>query len=333
MEKKLFGSIGARDVFLYSLESDTAKLKISSYGATIVSFQPFGVDIIGGYDSLEDYLLDDSNQGATVGRVANRIKNAEFTMDGAVFMLPQNNNGHCLHGGEGFHRRVWSEDDFSENSVTLSYYSEDGEEGFPSGLLSKVKFTLEGSTLILEYEATPYGKTPIALTNHSYFNLDGFGGTVLSHRARFYADSYTEVDSELIPTGRRPSVLGSVFDFHEFHTIGERVGKDFEGYDHNLVLSPTRYEKFHGKRVGLGAIVENDSLCLEFFTDQPGVQFYIANFLDGNPDFAGGIPRVKHGGFCLEAQTEPNCINHGEAFYDAGEKYMQTTVYRISRKI
>ena len=248
-------------------------------------------------------------------------------------MLPQNNNGHCLHGGEGFNRRVWKEEAFSDNSLTLSYYSEDGEEGFPSGLLTTVKFTLENSTLILEYEATPYGKTPIALTNHSYFNLDGFGGTILKHRAKFYASNYTAVNEWLIPTGVRPPVENSVFDFRDFHEIGERVGEDFEGYDHNLVLSPTTYESFLGKRVGLGAVVENNELRLEFFTDQPGVQFYIANFLGGKPDFAGGIQRIKHGGFCLEAQTEPNCIKHGEAFYDAGEKYMQTTVYRISKKI
>ncbi len=333
MKKILFGETNGRDVYLYTLTNEHAEVSVSSYGATVVSFKPFGVDIIGGYDSLEDYIADTSNQGATVGRVANRIEGAEFTMDGAVYMLPANNNGNCLHSGCGFHRRVWEVEEVSENSILLSYYSEDGEEGFPSGLMTRVRFTLIDTALVIEYEAVPDGKTPIALTNHSYFNLDGFGGTVLEHTAKIYADKYTEVNERLIPTGSRPSVGGTVFDFTEPHRIGERVGGGFEGYDHNFILSPTVCTEFLGKQVGLGAEVENEAFKLSFYTDQPGVQFYIANFLGGEPDFRGGIKRIKHGGFCLEAQTEPNCIKHGEGFYEAGEKYTQTTVYKVSRKI
>ena len=333
MEKRLFGRIGNRDVYLYKLKNELAEVSIMSYGATVVSFKPFGVDIVGGYDSLEDYIADTSNQGATVGRVANRIEGAEFTMDGAVYMLPANNNGNCLHGGCGFHRRIWEVEEVCDDSILLSYYSEDGEEGFPSGLMTHVRMTLTGAALVIEYEAIPEGKTPIALTNHSYFNLDGFGGRVLEHTARIYAKEYTEVDERLIPTGKRPSVVGTVFDFTEPHKIGERVNGAFEGYDHNFVLSPEVYGEFLGKRVGLCAEVENEALKLSVYTDQPGVQFYIANFLGGEPDFRGGVKRVKHGGFCLEAQTEPNCVKHGEGFYEAGERYTQTTVYEVSHRI
>ena len=333
MEKSFFGRHSDCDVFLYTLKSEDAVLKITNYGAAVVSFIPFGTDIVGGYDSLSDYIADDSNQGATVGRVANRIEDAEFSMDGAIYMLAENDNGNCLHGGFCFNKAVWHEEELTESSLTLSYYSPDGEGGFPAGLTVRVRFTLSEATLVIDYRAIPEGKTPIALTNHSYFNLDGFGDTVLSHRAKIYADRYTAVDSRLIPTGERPEVIGSLFDFKEFHTIGERVSGDFIGYDHNYILSPEVFESFSGKALGLGAVFESDKLRLEFFTDQPSAQFYISNFLGGEPHFKGGVKRIQHGAFCIEAQTEPNAVRRGEIFYDAGEEYTQTTVYRVSRKI
>jgi len=332
MNKKLFGTLpSGEEVYLYTLKNENSTLRVIDYGATIVSFEVFGTDIVGGYDTLKDYLSDDSNQGSTVGRVANRIADAQFTMDGAVYMLPQNDNGNCLHGGNGFNKRMWRVESADAGSIVLSYYSEDGEEGFPSGLFTKLRYTLDSTALIINYEAMPEGKTPIALTNHSYFNLDGFGGTVLDHTAKIYAKSYTEVNENLIPTGNRPSVFGTVFDFTEPRKIGERVGAAFEGYDHNFVLCPEIFEKFEEKELGLGAEFDNGKLKLLFYTDQPGVQFYIANFLGGEPDFKGGIKRIKHGGFCIEAQTEPDCVNHGEAFYDLGEIYTQKTVYKVEK--
>ena len=325
MEKKIFGTMpSGEEIYSYTLKNADAKARIINYGATVVSFEAFGVDVVGGYDTLEDYLSDDSNQGSTVGRVANRIADAEFVMDGALYMLPDNDNGNCLHGGCGFNKRVWQVLEYSENSILLSYYSEDGEEGFPSGLATKVRFTLDGTALIIDYEAIPEGKTPIALTNHSYFNLDGFGATILGHTARIYAKSYTEVDGHLIPTGSRPSVVGTVFDFTEPHKIGERV-------DHNFILAPEIYESFGGEKIALGAEFDNGKIKLLFYTDQPGAQFYIGNFLGGKPDFKGGTKRIKHGGFCIEAQTEPNCIKHGEAIYDRGEIYRQRTVYKLGK--
>ena len=333
MEKKVFGRYDGSEVYIYTLKNAMAELSLTNYGATVVGFKTFGVDIVGGYSSLEDYVADDSNQGGTIGRVANRIEDAEFTMDGAVYMLPDNDFGNCLHGGLGFNKRLWREVEFSKSSLTLSYYSEDGEEGFPSGLTVNVRFTLDNTSLVIEYEAIPDGKTPIALTNHSYFNLDGFGGTVLNHTATIYANRYTAVDSRLIPTGERPLVSSSPFDFRKFRKIGEHFGDGLCGYDHNYILSPELFEEFNGVRIGLGAVFEANGLRLEFLTDQPSAQFYTGNFLGGEPRFKGGVKKIKHGGFCIEAQTEPNCIKNGEAFYDAGEKYTQTTVYRVSRKI
>ena len=335
MDKKLFGSIDGKDVYIYTLKNDHAEAKIMTRGATLVSFRPYDVDIVGGFDTIEGYLSDNSHQGAIIGRVANRVADATFTMDGAIYMLPDNDHGNCLHGGRGFDYRLWTVESASDDSITLSYYSADGEEGFPSGLQVAVTYTLSDATLIISYKATPDGKTPIALTNHAYFNLDGFGGTVKEHTVQICANSYTEVDEKLIPNGNRPAVDGTPFDLREPHKIGERFSDEFGGYDHNFVLCPTIFKEFCNSSLGLAAIVEGDSLKMSVYTDQPGIQFYTANFLKQiAPEhlFHGGITPIKHGAFCLEAQTEPNCINHGEGFYDAGEVYTHTTVYEIERK-
>ena len=331
MEKRLFGKLSdGRSITLYTLNSGDAVCEVMDYGATIVSYRPFGKrDIIGGYDILSSYEQDGSNQGATIGRVANRIEDAEFTMDGAIYMLPANNNGNCLHGGIGFKRKIWDVLEEGDDTILLSCFSPDGDDGFPSDLCTKVRFTLTGEALIISYEAIPGGKTPIALTNHSYFNLDGFGGDVKDHLIKIYASNYTEVDERLIPTGNRPSVEGTPFDLREFKKIGRNFSDDFSGYDHNFILCPKIYKEFDKKKIGLAAVARNSDTEMRVYTDQPGIQLYTANFLGGEPDFRGGVKRIKHGAFCLEAQTEPNCVKHGEGFYDIGEVYTQTTVYEV----
>ena len=333
MTREIFGYLeDQREVELITLSNENASLKVMNRGATIVSFNVFGKEIIGGYDKFSDYISDRGTyQGATVGRVANRIAGASFSMDGAIYMVTNNDRGNCLHGGSGFSYKMWDINDVTNNSISLSYYSFDGEDGFPGGLLSKVKFTLEGSAIIIEYEAVPEDKTPIALTNHSYFNLDGFGGVIDNHIATIYADSYTEVNENLIPTGNRPLVEGGAFDFRTPKKIGENFGTDVDGYDHNFILCPKITKEFNKKDVPLGASVSNGVLTLNVYTDQPGLQFYTGNFLGGEPKFRGDAARIKHGAFCLEAQTEPNCINNGIGFYDRLETYRQITVYEIEK--
>lgn len=333
MNKTLFGKLNTgEEIYKYTFKNDVAELTVMTRGATITSFKVFGRDIIGGFDTLEDYLLDDSHQGAIIGRVANRIADAKFTMDGKEYHLPKNNGKNCLHGGDGYDHRVWDVKEYTENSITLTYNSYDGEEGFPANLNVEVTYTLTDSSVAIGYKAIPDGRTPIALTNHSYFNLDGLGGTILDHTAEIYADTYTDVDSALIPTGNRPHVFGSVFDLRKAKRIGDAVSDDFIGYDHNFVLNPTVFESFLGKRLGLAARIENEDLSLSVYTDQPGIQFYIGNFLADTPNFRNNVTRVLHGAFCLETQTEPNCINSGIGFYNAGEVYEHLTVYRIQRK-
>ena len=330
MEKKLFGTLPTgEEIYVYTLKTDKALVNIMTRGATIVNFKTFGTDIVGGFDDLATYLIDTSHQGAAIGRVANRVANAQFTMDGKTYTLPNNDHGNCLHGGDGYDHKVWEVTDYSDTAITLEYYSKDGEEGFPANLAVKITYKLDGASLFIDYEARPDGKTPIALTNHSYFNLDGFGGTIEDHVATIYADKYTEVDDNLIPNGIRPDVEGTPFDFRTPHAIGERCGKDFIGYDHNFILNPKKSETLFGKELGLIAEVKGKKLGLKVYTDQPGVQFYIGNFLGNGPDFRANTKQVFHGAFCLETQTEPDCINHGIGFYDAGDVYRHTTVYAV----
>ena len=333
MTRELFGITKSGDrVEIVTLKNDLAELKIMTRGATIVSFKPFGIDIVGGYDDLTGYESDTSSyQGATVGRVANRIEDASFVMDGAFYMVTANENGNCLHGGEGFSFKNWQIEELLENSVTMSYFSTDGEDGFPAGVFAKVTFTLEGSAVIISYQAIPDGKTPIALTNHSYFNLDGFGGVIDDHIATINANSYTEVNEKLIPNGNRPCVKGTPFDFTSPKKIGEDFGTKVDGYDHNFIICPELCDYNEVFALPMVASVTNEKLILNVYSDQPGVQFYTGNFLGGEPDFRGGVKRIKHGAFCLETQTEPNCINHGIGFYDLGDIYEHTTVYEVKK--
>ena len=205
---------------------------------------------------------------------------------------------------------------------------------FPHNVDTYVKYSLEGSSLVISYRATPTNRpTPIALTNHVYFNLDGLGDTVLEHTARFAADYYTEVTDELIPTGNRPSVTGTVYDLRKAKKIGHGIGGDFTGYDTNFILNPTEFAEFGGIRLGLGAVVENDKLALSVYTDQPGIQFYIGTFLnDVSAPFKGGVKPIRYGGFCLETQTEQNAVRRGETIYEKGELYTHTAAYKIDVK-
>ena len=332
MKKEFFGKTAEeKDVHLYTLENEICQIKISDLGATVVSFTVFGKDVVGGFDTLEGYLRDDSHQGAIIGRVANRIANARFTMDGKEYHVSANDNGNCLHGGCGFDYKMWQVIEYCDDHITLSYTSGDGEEGFPASLTATVKYMLADTELIIDYKATPDGKTPISMTNHAYFNLNGFGDDILGHTLTVFADRYTKVGANLIPTGERPEVKGTPFDFTEPHKIGERIADTEGGYDHNFILSPTVYKGYLGKELGLAAILEGDDIRMKVYTDQVGVQFYSGNFLGFGPDFKGGIKQIKHGALCLETQTEPNSVNAGVGFYENGEIYTQTTVYSMEK--
>lgn len=334
MEKQLFGTLpSGEDVFIYQIKDGDFTAEIMEYGAAIVSLRPFGsVNVVGGFDTLEHYLTDTSNQGAIVGRVANRIENAQFELDRKVYQLIANDNGNCLHSGIGFHHRLWKVEKHTNTSITLSYYSPDGEDGFPGNLAVAVTYTIQNKSLFISYQAIPDHTTPIALTNHTYFNLDGFGGTIYEHTIQIWADHYTEVNDKLIPTGNRPSVAGTPFDLRVPSSIGAHFSPTFDGYDHNMILAPAIYKEFAGQRIALSARLENKTMTMQMFTDQPGIQFYTGNFLGDGPNFKNETPQIRHGGLCLEAQTEPNCIHRGKSIYKKGEVYRQLTVYEFAAK-
>ncbi len=329
MEKQLYGVLeDGKEVYKATLKNGDASVSIIGFGAIITDFTVYGVNVTSGLDSLEEYVADRQNRGGAIGRVANRIEDATFTMDGAIYMVKETGGGHCLHGGICFNKRVWDITEEGENYVAFTYYSPDGENGFPGGLRTTVRYSLVGTALVIEYSAIPEAKTPIALTNHAYFNLSDFTESIDSHRLTIWAKNYTAINAQRLPTGKRPPVDGTLFDFRTERAIGP-LPEDFMGYDNNFVLCPEIYKEFNEKRVGLAASVTNGKLRLNTYTDQPGMQFYVAFSKGGN---AGrNSPDVKRNAYCFETQTEPNCVKHGEGFYDAGEEYVHTCVYEVVR--
>jgi aldose 1-epimerase len=334
MDKKLFGTTSVGEsIYAYTIKNDIASVTVLNFGGILQSFTVHGISIVGGYDFVEDYEADTSHQGGLIGRVANRVANAAFEMDGKTYMLPVNNGKSCLHGGiRGFDRRIWQIIEANENEIKLFYHAEDGEEGFPGALDVTVIYRLEGGDLLIDYTAIPHSKTPIALTNHAYFNLNGFGDTIHTHLLTLAAERYTEMNESILPTGNRPEVFGTPFDFTVPRAVGAHFSDTFSGYDHNFILSPKTSETVCGMQLPLVATLEGDSLIMKTYTDQKGVQIYTANFLKGDPKFSGNIQRIKHGAICLETQTEPGAIARGEIFYDKGQVYRHQTVYSVKKK-
>jgi len=334
--KKLFDTLPTGEqIYSCKIIGTNTAAEIITFGAIIQSLTVNGVDVVGGFDKIDYYIGDPGCQGAIIGRVANRIENATFTLDGIRYDVRKNNGNNSLHGGFEFNQSIWNIESLSESSVTLSYLSRDGEYGFPGDLSVTVTYSFIGDALVIDYKATPTKKTPIALTNHTYFNLDGLGGDVKKHKLMIASQSYTEVNKALIPTGNRPTVCGTVFDFRAMQTIDRGLSNDeFRGYDNNFIITPTEFKTFGEKKLGLSAVLENDSLRLSVYSDQPGLQVYTGNGLSpaSGQIFKGGIELVKYGAICLETQTEPNCINHGIGIYNEGETYSHTCVYSFDVK-
>ena len=317
--------------------------KITNFGGILVSLEVPDrdgnlADITLGFDKLDGYLGEHPYFGAIVGRYANRIGKAAFKLDGVEYKLAANNDVNHLHGGiKGFDKRLWRLEDIGDTSdgamVKLSYISEDGEEGYPGNLACSVIYTLtEDDKLKISYEAETDKKTVLNLTNHSYYNLAGQGnGDILGHELTIRADKYTVVDEGLIPTGENRDVKGTPMDFTTPMTIGSRIAQVEGGYDHNYVLNSgggtqalaaTAYEPKSGR-------------IMEIHTDQPGVQFYTGNFLDGTITGKAGKVYKKHYGFCLETQHFPDSPNKPDfpsVILNPGQKYATQTVLKFYTK-
>ena len=300
-------------------------------------------DVVLGFDNLSQYEDESPYFGAIIGRYGNRISEGKFTLDGKTYNLAVNNDINHLHGGlKGFDKVVWDaaqEVTDSSASLILKYISQDMEEGYPGNLQVKVTYTLDDNDeLRVEYEAETDKKTIINLTQHSYFNLSGdFSKNILDHEITINADSFLPVDSTLIPTGEVISVEGTPFDFRESKTVGEDISMSNKqlsygnGYDHCWVLNNQEI----GLRHVASAYHPVSGRLLEVYSDQPGIQFYSGNFLDGTLTSKQDGNYGFRSGLCLETQHYPNSPNEKDfpsVTLNSGEKYMTQTVFRFTSK-
>ena len=344
-----FGKIpDGTPVEIFTLSDGTVEAQIISYGGIVVSLKTpdrngNSADIVLGFDDVDGYYANSNNPGgaffgAIIGRYGNRIAKGTFTLDGKTYHLPINNAPNSLHGGpHGFNNVVWKAKEIPDG-VELTYLSKDGEAGYPGNLTTTVRYTLVKGELRIDYSATTDKNTVLNLTNHSYFNLAGQGkGDILQHQLTLMASRFTPVDSGLIPTGELRPVAGTPFDFTKATAIGERIDADDEqmklghGYDHNWVLDATG-----GKLVlAAEAFDPSSGRVLQVLTDQPGVQFYTSNFLDGTVKGKGGVTYGKHSALCLETQHFPDSPNHPDfptTELKRGQKYHTVTVFKFSTK-
>jgi aldose 1-epimerase len=337
--KSDWGELDGKKVYLFTLINNKGtEVKITSYGGRVTSFVTADKnnnksDIVVGFDSLQPYLQNPPYFGAIVGRYGNRIGDAKFTLDGATYKLAANNGRNHLHGGlKGFDKVVWDGkiDSDPVPSLSLTYVSKDGEEGYPGNLNVLVQYTLtDDNELKITYNAHTDKATPVNLTNHSYFNLTGdVSNTILDHTLMIDADHYTPVDSTLIPTGEIKAVQGSPFDFTSPKKIGRDIGSVKGGYDHNWVLN--KKDTSLQKVAVLSDPVSGRSL--EVYTTEPGLQFYTGNFLDGKFINRGGKAVNQHTALCMETQhfpDSPNKPNFPSTILKPGEKYHSETVYKV----
>lgn len=317
---------------------------ITNYGGRLVSLMVPDkdgkmTDVVLGYDKISDYVNSSGNFGALIGRYGNRINQGKFTLDGTEYELPHNDNGHCLHGGDkGYHTRMWTPKQIDDQTLELTYLSKDGEAGFPGNLNIKVTYKLTDDNAVnIKYEAETDKPTVVNLTNHSYFNLSGVPGSqILDQVVMIDADSYTPVDSLLIPTGETPSVEGLPVDFRKPTAIGARINDSFDqiikgrGYDLNWILNT----KGDISKPAALAFSPTSGIAMEVYTNEPGIQFYTGNFMSGKDRGKHGVLYPHRGAFCLETQhfpDSPNQPNFPSVVLRPGEKYMSNCIYKFKK--
>ncbi len=337
--KKPFGKVGEIDNFLYTMKNGDTEIDIMNYGATIVALRTPDangkiLDIVCGYETLEEYQNNGGYFGAIIGRNSNRIANATYTLNGKVFEHYKNDGNNNLHGGkEGFDMKMWNIEE-DEGTLVCTYHSPDGECGFSGNADVKVTYGLtEDRQISLNYSAVCDEDTVMNLTNHTYFNLNGQdSGSIEGHVLTVFADEYTPVDRNCCPTGEVLSVDDTVFDFRDGRVIGEEIDEvpDFEitaGYDHNFILNGEE----GSMNMAATATGELSGISMDVFTTKPAIQFYAGNMMDDVKGKNGAMYSKRHG-FCLETQVTPNCHNIpelGNAFLKKGEVYSDFTIFNI----
>ena len=329
---------------LYILRNkNNMEVCITNFGGRIVSVMVPDKDgqmrdVVLGFDSIQDYISKPSDFGASIGRYANRINQGKFTLDGVEYQLPRNNYGHCLHGGpQGFQYRVYDAVQLNPQELQLTYVAKDGEEGFPGNITCKVLMKLTDDNAIdIQYEAETDKPTIVNMTNHSYFNLDGDAGSNAEHLLTIDADYYTPVDSTFMTTGEIVPVEDTPMDFRTPMPVGEHINdfdfvqlKNGNGYDHNWVLNA----KGDINRRAASLKSQKTGIVLDVYTNEPGVQVYAGNFLDGSLTGKKGITYNQRASVCLETQKYPDTPNKPEwpsAVLRPGEKYMSQCIFKFS---
>lgn len=339
IKKRIFGKTENGDeVIEYIIDNGRLQLHCLNYGCIInklIVSDKNGVplDVVLGFESVADYARHSgSYMGAAVGRVANRIQNAEFLLNGKKYELDKNDGENCLHGGfSGLSQKIFKAEEI-ENGVSFSAFSPDGEGGFSGNATFIITYKLLNDSLSIEYECLSDKDTPVSLTNHSYFNLSG-EESICEHLLFVNADYITPTDDKLIPTGEFMSVSNTPFDFNKEQKVGLYVDypnvqiKNAGGYDHNYVL------KNNGEFKKVASLSAKDSgICMNVYTDAPGMQVYSGNFLSGETGKYGKVYK-KRAAICLETQGLPNAVNRAEfpsVIQKAGKKYTYKTTYEFT---
>lgn len=343
----VFGSVNAhtekKKIGIYELKRGDMSLKFTNWGATLVSFvlpDKNGklIDIVLGYDTIKQYKNDTTYFGAIVGRVANRIKGAQFKLHGHTFKLVPNEGKNMLHGGpKGYADVVWEVTKYQNKGhkphIVFSYHSFDGEEGFPGEILVTVRYTLLAEnqvTVVMKAKNIGNKATPVNIANHAYWNLGGHkSGDILSEKIQIFASNYTPVDSDLIPTGKIEAVKGTPFDFLKPRVIGSRSRQLPKGYDINYAL-----DGVHGGKIRKAAVLQDEKsgIEMELSTNAPGLQFYTGNMIK---DVKGkdGFVYKAHAALCLETQWYPDYVNQPDfpqSIVEPRKNYKHVMLYKFS---
>ena len=337
-------TIDGKKTSLYFIEDENIMVAFTNYGARIVGLwvpdkDGKMTDVVVGMNSVKGFQNSTEPYfGGTIGRVGNRITKGTFSLDGETYHIPLNNGANSLHGGtKGFQDVVWEVAQPDKKTLVFTYHSPDGEEGFPGNLDVEVTYSITtNETLQMEYKATTDKATPVNLTNHAFFNLNGEGsGTVLNHKVMINADAFTPVDEGLIPFGNQKDVANTPFDFTSFHTIGERIKTENEqlkngmGYDHNFALNTSGEKMTHAATV----IGDQSKIEMKVYTQEPGLQFYSGNFMQGKNTFKSGAKDEFRTAFAMETQHFPDAVNQPSfesIILQPGETYHTTSSYQFS---
>lgn len=340
--------------FVTAIDGDTTSLFIlrnhagmeaciTDFGGRVVSLMVPDrdgnpVDVVLGHDNIDDYINIDGNFGALIGRYGNRIDQGRFTLNDSIYQLPVNNYGHSLHGGpDGFHNRLWDASQPNDSTLVLTLFSPDGDAGYPGNVNVRVVYSLRPDTaLAINYSATTDRPTILNLTNHSYFNLSGDLSTdILGHEVYINADAFTPIDSTFMTRGEIRPVEGTPFDFRTPKPVGRDIDSDDEqlrnglGYDHNFVLNTAGDSTTVAARV----ISPATGITMEVYTDEPGLQFYVGNFLDGTVRGKNSIAYPYRGAIVMETQHYPNSPNvpsYPSTTVTPDTPYHSTCIYKFA---